>query len=243
MVDHLSDKSEGSKKTLKSIDPISHFPTVFQNDHHAYCARKSERLATAIHVVTSFVSREEPIRALLRSAALDLVRLSIDRSRLVDMGPETYATRCAEVAAILSTAESAGLVSSMNAKLIVDEYARLADFVKERYAFIRMQVTDIQDFIGSIGQQDNKGHRGQQTYRTKDTQAIKDIAHTSGRRADILALFGSKDRISIKDAVHAVVGVSEKTLQRDLLALVAEGVLIKEGERRWSLYRKAPQHQ
>ena len=31
--------------------------------------------------------------------------------------------------------------------------------------------------------------------------------------------------------------VSEKTVQRELFALVKEGVLKKEGEKRWSVYK------
>jgi hypothetical protein len=40
----------------------------------------------------------------------------------------------------------------------------------------------------------------------------------------------------VKDVSAVVKDCSEKTLQRELLALVAQGVLKKEGERRWSSY-------
>lgn len=231
MLEEVKDGSSVTKKSAhKSLDPVSYFPSVFQNDHHAYCAKKSERLATAVHVVTGFIARDEPVRTALRQLAVDIIRFATDRSKLGELGPETFAVRCAEMAALLSTAESAGLVSAMNAKLIIEEYARLADFVKERYAFIRLQVSDIQDL--SIGHQTEV--KGQ-----TEKKSVKDTVQTSSRKADILSLFNTKDRISIKDAVQSVVGVSEKTLQRDLLALVAQGVLIKEGERRWSIYRRA----
>ena len=237
MADSLRDTHDSNKKTLKNIDPVSHFPSIFQNDHHAYCARKAERLATAVHVVTSFVPRDEPLRPLLRSSALEIVRLSTDRARLVDIGPETYTTRCAEIGSLLSTAEGAGLISQMNAKLIIEEYARLAEFVRDRYTFIRIQTSDVQDPIRHS--EPSKGHVERMLNKPRIVQSIKDIDQRGGRQADILALFNTKDKISVKDAVQAIPGVSEKTLQRDLLALVAQGVLIKEGERRWSIYRKA----
>lgn len=59
------------------------------------------------------------------------------------------------------------------------------------------------------------------------------------RRASILGLLQRIDRITVKDVTAVVTGCSEKTLQRELLALVAQGVLVKEGERRWSTYRLA----
>jgi hypothetical protein len=122
----------------------------------------------------------------------------------------------------------------MNAKLILDEYARLATFVKERYGFIRSQVSDIrEEFQGQAVVKSQKDIENKATFTQK---AIKDTSQTSSRRGDILAIFNNKERISIKDAVDAIPGVSEKTLQRELLGMVADRVLIKEGERRWSTY-------
>lgn len=56
------------------------------------------------------------------------------------------------------------------------------------------------------------------------------------RRATILGLLQRKDRINVKDVANIVRDCSEKTIQRELAALVAQGVLKKEGERRWSTY-------
>lgn len=238
MPDDIKDGSVPTKKTYKAIDSVGQFPGVYSNDHHAYCARKAERLATAIHVVTGFITVEEPLRKLLRASSLELSRLSTDRTRLLEVGPETFATRCAELSSLLVTAESAGLVSHMNAKLIIDEYARLATFVKERYSFIHSHVSDIQDVTHSTLTQD-KGQKDTSGYRSVSEKLIKDSSQTSTRRADILSLFSHKDRISVKDAVGTVPGVSEKTIQRELLAMVADGVLKKDGERRWSTYTRA----
>lgn len=59
------------------------------------------------------------------------------------------------------------------------------------------------------------------------------------RRAVILGVLQKKDAITVKDVSNVIRDCSEKTLQRELLALVAQGVLVKEGERRWSTYRIA----
>lgn len=65
-----------------------------------------------------------------------------------------------------------------------------------------------------------------------------DIRHSS-RRSIILELLQNKSFIRVKDAIDAVQGCSSKTLQRELLSLVDEGILKKEGERRWSIYKLA----
>ena len=59
------------------------------------------------------------------------------------------------------------------------------------------------------------------------------------RRDLILTLFDTRESISVRDAADNITDVSEKTLQRELLSMVEEGILRKEGERRWSTYFKA----
>ena len=80
----------------------------------------------------------------------------------------------------------------------------------------------------------------QKNYKTrgqKDKIYIKgsDIRHNS-RRNTILELLQNKMSITVKDATDAIDGCSSKTLQRELLSLVNEGILKKKGERRWSTY-------
>ena len=59
------------------------------------------------------------------------------------------------------------------------------------------------------------------------------------RKAIITKLLSKKGGLSIKDFSQAIKGCSEKTIQRELLSMVAAGVLKKEGERRWSTYSLA----
>lgn len=64
----------------------------------------------------------------------------------------------------------------------------------------------------------------------------------SSRRETILRLIKDKGdgaEVSIKDVVGHFSDCGEKTIQRELTALVEEGVLKKTGERRWSRYSLA----
>jgi len=58
----------------------------------------------------------------------------------------------------------------------------------------------------------------------------------SKRQSIIIALLKRKKEIMVKDVFEVIDDCSEKTIQRELLALVEEGVLKKEGERRWTKY-------
>lgn len=59
------------------------------------------------------------------------------------------------------------------------------------------------------------------------------------RREVILAAIREKGVCSIKDISKKLSHVSEKTIQRELVAMTDEKILIKEGDRRWSTYRLA----
>ncbi len=96
---------------------------------------------------------------------------------------------------------------------------------------------------------DTKGHY--KRHSIKDT--VKDISRgnnsqsisskssdsKNNRRQVILNLLAKKSNLSIKDFSAVIADYSEKTIQRELLALVDEGILKKEGERRWSTYSLA----
>jgi len=56
------------------------------------------------------------------------------------------------------------------------------------------------------------------------------------RRKIIFTLINEKPALTVKDIVKSIPHVSEKTIQRELLAMVSENVLVKRGERRWSTY-------
>ncbi|GIW68573.1 MAG: hypothetical protein KatS3mg100_067 [Candidatus Parcubacteria bacterium] len=59
------------------------------------------------------------------------------------------------------------------------------------------------------------------------------------RRDAILTIIGHKGRVSIRDITDEIRGVSAKTIQRELNALIRDGLVLREGERRWSTYRLA----
>lgn len=56
------------------------------------------------------------------------------------------------------------------------------------------------------------------------------------RMSLILELVRKKKSVSIKDIAREIKGCSEKTIQRELNVLIEQGLVRREGERRWSVY-------
>jgi predicted HTH transcriptional regulator len=66
-----------------------------------------------------------------------------------------------------------------------------------------------------------------------------DLGIKIARRNDVLNVIKNNGKASIKDVKIVLKDINEKTIQRELLSLVKEGVLKKEGEKRWSTYKIA----
>lgn len=78
--------------------------------------------------------------------------------------------------------------------------------------------------------------------------STKQNGEKSFRKESILSILREGNELTIKEIISLLGGVShsEKTVQRDLLDMVANGVIRKAGERRWSKYsvaQTAPENQ
>lgn len=76
------------------------------------------------------------------------------------------------------------------------------------------------------------------TNSQKDTAKNVSVVLKKGRSENVLKAISSNGS-SIKDIAKAIKGCSEKTIQRELNSLIAKGLVVREGEKRWSIYKKA----
>ena len=82
---------------------------------------------------------------------------------------------------------------------------------------------------------------GERHVRTHGTGAAKGMQPkkqqaTHGRRERILSVLQEKGQASIKDVSDIIKDCSEKTIQRELNALIKDNKVVRKGERRWSSY-------
>lgn len=243
MSDYAKDESKTDfNKKLNNIRIFDNFIGLLSNNHHIFIVRKSEKLASALYIITGFMPPEEPIRTRLRVCALEVITHSASPYEFQGGGVDRFESRCAEIVSILQIGHYSGLISEMNARLMSEEYAALAAFVRVNagkisdrgHALEKAAISGPKSLSKSIGQKE-KEH-----IKTKRTNDSFDNKNSYARKNLIISLFNKKQVISIKDAVSFIPEVSEKTIQRDILALVADGTLIKSGSRRWTTYQKVP---
>lgn len=101
-------------------------------------SKKCERLATAIYLITNFLSDTEPIRPRLRALSLELVRdasLVKNGSQTAEVNVlEALRSNVFETLSLLELAFIAGLVSEMNFTILKREYVLLRDTIDVKKA-------------------------------------------------------------------------------------------------------------
>ncbi len=235
---------------------------VFGKNHSlAYIYKKTEKLVAAIHLVTNFVPENEPARQALRDKSVctlsDMLVLRTGFTSSDSLTVDKVIASLCEITSLLDVLAVAGSISRMNHEVIRNEIESVMVFLQETPDTESVGKTALteDDFIMDDeykGQsikdniKDNKmSHTTQRTYRTQQSStgsrnSTSTKRRTNGeRREKILSVIKDKKNVSVKDISQVVTDCSEKTLQRELLALVAQGVLKKEGERRWSTYSLA----
>lgn len=238
-----------SNKTMAVASFQGHFSSL------SFVYKKAERITTALHLVTKFITPNEPIRESLRVESVELLSdmfSDVTHPFFDDEWLDALTARSAKIVTFLEVAYRLGYISEMNWDILSKEYSQFPAILRE--ARDDECVGALNKSFCHVSKEQTVGmEKAQHVYGGR--QGIKDIKRTVStgrqssagqalgshgkkdvRRIAIIGLLKRKEKINVKDVTAIIDGYSEKTLQRELLSLVDEGVLKKEGERRWSMY-------
>lgn len=262
----------------------------------SYITKKPEKLASAIYLITSFFSDQEPLKWRLRNLASDLASLSLylkdNFSREREQAGFEIRTAVFETISLFTVARNAGLVSDVNYDIISREMYKYLNSIglpagiseegdkmlispnffsiesaptkqpelpeqntqKDRIESVRQLPTNQSPKTSNNVPNERYSTRTEYLPRTKDlrdnqeektsnTKNLKDFGTVAvkknARQSVIINLLKRKKEIMIKDVSPLINNCSDKTIQRELLAMVKAGILKKEGEKRWSKYSLA----
>ncbi|MFA5751020.1 MAG: hypothetical protein WCX79_04615 [Candidatus Paceibacterota bacterium] len=250
---NLKDTTQNSLKDTHSL-PVSY-------DSKTLCIgsySKSDKLITALYMVTDIIDKDDPLRIKLRSLAVSLLSDIYLLSRKIEVVFEID-RKINEILSFLSMGSSVGIISEMNAGILRKEFFELKKAVSEysesntkwleEILSVKEDEKQILPDTQTKSQNQLKGHstpNNVQKKIVKDTETrIKDMEEVKNkRRAEILKIvIENKDGATITDIrsknSSILASCGEKTLQRELVSMVKDGVLKKDGEKRWSRYSLA----
>ncbi len=243
--DDLVEQTHGKDKNARDYDFVLEkniFSNVFEKDiRRVFIYKKAERLAKALHLIAPALRANEALYERLSSVGIALVDASIESPHLARAALSRELLR---LSSVLAVARTGGLLSPMNADLISREAQHLlqevAAYEEPRVALDTVPtVADLARVSTSQRPATKKQARDVTDEPTSNMPPKLDKGHIKDRRESIVSVIRAKGQVSIKDITHLVRGVSEKTVQRELSALVSEGVVERRGERRWSTYALA----
>jgi hypothetical protein len=237
------------------------FSNIFERDiRRVYIYKKAERLARAVHMVAPAFVHSPALRERADKVAIGLVDAAILPP---GFAKESLSRELLALSSLLSIARTASLLSPMNAELVSREAHLLLQEIAayEEPRLLLDHAPTLAELASAARRESpesapppqtparraqprpqapraDKGHKGHSSDTVPAAGRLQSDA-SSSRRDAILSILASKGPSYIKDISTLVRGVSEKTIQRELGALVAEGKVARKGERRWTTYSLA----
>ncbi|HQU07503.1 MAG: hypothetical protein B7X04_00290 [Parcubacteria group bacterium 21-54-25] len=224
------------------------FSNIFDRDiKRVFIYKKAERLAKAIHLITPAFHNAPSLRDRIDTIAIGLVDAAILSPAAAR---DALSRELLALSSVLSIARTSSMLSAMNSELISREAHLLLQEVAA-YEEPRLFLDD----VPSLSELSKAAPSAQMLRTSSKTSGaseqrvskapaavhkghthIKDNDAKNSRRDAIVSIIRTKGSAYIKDISTVIRNVSEKTIQRELAALVLEGVLTKQGERRWTSY-------
>lgn len=206
---------------------------------------KSERLVSALYMVTDLINTNDPLKWRMRKSGVvlltetgKLLELSpAERKKVVNSAREAIA----EIISLLEVAVNSGLISRMNHSLLKKE------FVNTPLLLERIGKENTPKSIGQT-QGHSIGHSIGQTKTIKDKGFLPSIGQNlviqnkvkkETRQSQITKVFASGKVLSLRDLSDMFRDFGSKMIQRDIIDLVRNGILKKTGNKRWSRYSLA----
>ncbi len=260
-----------------NLHTAASLPSARENGVQRVSYTKTNKLITALYMVTDIMDINEPIRAKLRSLGVEILS---DMHSSVSAAKGAVASKADEAMSFLGVAGAMNMISEMNKNILVREFTLLKDSL---VVFRESSIVSLESFFESeevlpslqhplpasplakgegnkipqrhtpvnFGMQKghslmkaisdkmtptNKGHKKPTIYQpSQNFDMLK-----KERRFEIVRIIKDMKSATIKDikdnARGALISCGEKTLQRELVSMVHDGVLKKTGEKRWSKY-------
>lgn len=239
-------------KNIKDIATNSTYASSLQTSF-ILSYKKAGKLVTALYMVTDIIEKEEPLRLELRTLGTSLISDS-------QLSAKDILEKVASILSLLDIAKTLGVISEMNWGILEKEFLLLQNYIKERSSTSILRGYDLGEFLK---EEELPQSRTLQLGIQKGNTLLRAIGQVSDRKSmsnkhgdrkghdfDLLKkerrfeitriIKLAKEGATITDIKAQARGVllscGEKTLQRELVSMVGEGVLKKTGEKRWSRY-------
>ncbi len=241
--EHIGDKSLSiSVNISNTVLDKDIFSNVFQRDiRRVYIYRKSERIAKSALLVLPAFKDNKALKASVERVSVELIEAS---TRPLAELRERLLPALLSYSSALEIAKTGKILSEMNANLIQREVNAFLHEVSglEDSRILLPDDVSFSTLSKYVSKTDAVSVKIPIRHKDSNRQNI-DNGHNggmngkrNGRRDVVLNILKDNGPSFIKDISTHIRDVSEKTIQRELQALVSLNLVKKRGERRWTVY-------
>lgn len=204
--------------------------------------QRALKITEALYRTTDMMFDGEPLKWSLRNTAVEILNIV---SGLKSGGQANEANKLDKLISNLflklELASSGTFISRMNFEVLEREYSILSNHIKKREdepLLLEYRTEPISDTILDKSISDNESDKIKEIPEQKEEKVEeKKLEPDQGRKAVIVSALEGNGRSSVSDIAKLFNGtIGEKTVQRELNALVEVGAIKKEGEKRWRRY-------
>ena len=243
----IKDIAMNIKDILSDRDPLD--IALFKSDNYINIYKKTEKIASAIFVITDIKkdnSNTQESVLELRGVTKEMLRSVIDLlSSDVSAGNDAMVRATVRHASLLRSLLTLAASSRTLRSDLVDVLLREIDGVLYSVHVLstRRSAENMIDPTLESPQyiQVEKRRSKNMSVESRAPRAPRPLESEVGtsvrtRKGAIIDILKEKGVVSIKDISGAIKDYGEKTIQRDLIDMIKDGVIHKEGDRRWSKY-------
>jgi hypothetical protein len=212
-------------------------------EYFKYIFKKTEKIACAVFYILrsdTLIRRDDALVSDIEGTARTLQDVSLESLR----GTQDSAGRQGEVLrhalitleSKLRIAHAARLINQDHLEVFLHEIDSVQRTLRKyiESATANPLLSELE--VRQIEPRERKISRHQEE-RVRTASPVSLGQGTESRRTRVLNVLRDKGEATIKDIVEVVTDCSEKTIQRELISLIKDNVIVREGERRWSKYR------
>ena len=224
-----SKKSLQLKANQNNLEPITFFK---KDDDFVFVYKKTEKLATALYMITNLFSEYEPMKWNLRKKGSDLLSFMLGYKDASSQNfIEETKSRILELTSLLEIVSKSGLVSVMNFSILKEEFSNLIFSLTNSLCEQKISLKD--SHIKALFD-DTSSHY---SLINRSTSKLEEsFSSKTDRQNTILNLVRTEKELTIKGISQIIKDCSEKTIQRELISLISQGLLKRTGQKRWSRY-------
>ena len=233
-----------NKDTLKNINTTQRLVQI--DEYYRNVFKKTEKVVSVVFYISGKVNKTNQSTVLddvltaareAHSAVLDSLEM---RLHVAEDGLRRVAHTMISLESKLKIAESAGLFAPEIMNVFVNEIdsilRNINRFLKATSAF-----DDVNYGLGSFWSEQVPAERPERSEPVVRNTVAATTAKPglSDRKERITAILRTGDPVTIKDISEVIKDCSEKTIQRELNAMIENNEVERIGEKRWSRYTLA----